>query len=253
MPEAFRDYARVYDIIYRKKDYRKECLYLDRVFRRYAGIPVKDVLDVACGTGNHAIRLAVMGYRVFGQDISKSMLKEARRKCLGLKNIKITGCFAMEKFLSTRKFDACVAMFSSVDYILKINMLKRAFKNIYACLKPGGVFTFDFWNADCVVKNFSTHKQGVFVSDAGKVVRLSKTSLDKAKMVANIDYTCRYFDNGHLKAVIRERHCMKYYKIRPMLKLLESCGFRVAGIFPFMKMGRKARQSDWNISIVAVK
>ncbi|MFA5357168.1 MAG: class I SAM-dependent methyltransferase [Candidatus Omnitrophota bacterium] len=253
MPEVFRDYSRIYDIIYRKKDYCKECRYLDRIFRRYTRIPVKDILDVACGTGNHAVSLSAMGYRVFGQDISKGMLKEARRKCAGDKNIRIIGSFPMQKFCHSRKFDACVAMFSSVDYILKIGQLRRAFKNIFSCLKPGGIFTFDFWNADCVTRSFSPYKRGVFICGNKKVERVSRTGLDKAKMIANIGYTCRYYDNGDFKATITEKHLMKYHDIKSMLKLVESCGFRVAGVFPFMKIGYKVRHSDWNISVVAVK
>ncbi len=253
IPEAFRDYAKIYDIIYSKKDYRKECLYLDRIFHRYAGILVKDILDVACGTGNHAINLAGIGYRIFCQDISRRMLKEANRKCSQLKNVKMLGCFPMQKFSHPQKFDACVAMFSSVDYLLKISQLKKAFKNIFSCLKAGGVFIFDFWNADCVVKNLLPYKQGVFISGKKKVIRVSQAKLDKANKIANIDYACLYFDNGQIKAIIKEKHHMKYHNINSMLKLVESCGFKLAGVFPFMKIGHKVRPSDWNISVVAVK
>lgn len=253
MPKIFGDYAKIYDIIYSKKNYRKECLYLDRIFRKYSRIPVRDVLDVACGTGNHAINLAGIGYRVFCQDISSEMLKEAICKCSGFKKVKIIGCFAMQKFCHNQEFDACVAMFSSVDYLLKISQLKKAFENIFSCLKAEGVFTFDFWNADCVVKTFSPYKRRVFTFGKRKVIRISQTKLNRASKIANIDYTCYYFDKGQIKTIIKEKHRMKYHRISSMLRLVESCGFEVAGVFPFMKMGHKVKSLDWNISVVAVK
>src|SRR5688572_13307737 len=39
-----------------------------------------DVLDVGCGTGRHAIRLAAAGARVRGIDFSEAMLDQARQK-----------------------------------------------------------------------------------------------------------------------------------------------------------------------------
>ncbi len=38
------------------------------------------ILDVACGTGRHAIELARRGYEVIGIDLSEGMLAEARRR-----------------------------------------------------------------------------------------------------------------------------------------------------------------------------
>jgi hypothetical protein len=144
-------------------------------------------------------------------------------------------------------------MFSSVDYLLKINQLKLAFKNIYSCLKPGGIFTFDFWNADCVEKSFSPYKKDIFISGEKKVIRVSQTKLNKKSKIANISYTCYYFDKRRAKALIKEKHHLKYHKISSMLKLVKLCGFKVAGIFPFMKIGHRVKNSDWNISIAAVK
>lgn len=252
MPKVFNDYAKIYDVIYSSKDYGKECLYLDKIFKKYASFPVKNILDVACGTGNHAFKLAGMGFKVFGQDISKVMLKQAKLKCAAHPQIKIIGCFAMQKFCHTQKFDACVAMFSSVDYLLKINQLKKAFKNIYNCLKQGGVFTFDFWNKDCVIKNFSPFKQNTFICGDKKVIRISQAELDKRSSLL-INYTCYYFVKEKLEAVIKEKHQMRYHQVSSMVELVESCGFEVKGVFPFMKIGKPVNSSEWNISIVACK
>ncbi len=40
----------------------------------------KQILDIGCGTGRHAIELARRGYHVIGFDLSESQLRRAREK-----------------------------------------------------------------------------------------------------------------------------------------------------------------------------
>src|SRR5262245_61803769 len=73
-------YALAYDLLYRDKDYDGETELLGRVFHKYAAQPVRSILDLGCGTGNHALRLAAQGYRVVGIDRSAEMLDIANQK-----------------------------------------------------------------------------------------------------------------------------------------------------------------------------
>ena len=49
---------------------RQEVNFLVHCFRRYARRRVRAVLDIACGTGPHLIRLAGRGYVMSGLDLS---------------------------------------------------------------------------------------------------------------------------------------------------------------------------------------
>jgi ubiquinone/menaquinone biosynthesis C-methylase UbiE len=51
----------------------------ERIVRRAALAPGEDVLDVACGTGNAALRAAQAGARVTAVDITPELLEEGRR------------------------------------------------------------------------------------------------------------------------------------------------------------------------------
>ena len=51
----------------------------ERIVRRIGIAPGEDVLDVACGTGNAALRAAQAGGRVTGVDLTPELLDEARR------------------------------------------------------------------------------------------------------------------------------------------------------------------------------
>ncbi|GAA4700422.1 hypothetical protein GCM10023215_43980 [Pseudonocardia yuanmonensis] len=53
------------------------------VRRRLEAWPVGEVLDAACGTGRHAVRLAGRGHTVIGVDQSAEMLERARAKVPG--------------------------------------------------------------------------------------------------------------------------------------------------------------------------
>ena len=79
----------------------------------------RQVLDLACGTGNMAIRLAKRGYKVTGVDSSKDMLDVARDKAAreGL-------CLSfvqqdMRYLESEKQFDAAVCLFDSLNYLLE--------------------------------------------------------------------------------------------------------------------------------------
>lgn len=66
-------YAGSYDTIYGAKDYGAECSLIETLLRSHARGPVASILDLGCGTGNHAIPLAQRGYAVTGVDRSQPM------------------------------------------------------------------------------------------------------------------------------------------------------------------------------------
>jgi ubiquinone/menaquinone biosynthesis C-methylase UbiE len=54
------------------------------LLREVAGPPPLKVLDVGCGTGFLAMRMAELGHTAVGVDLSEDMLAEARRKAEGI-------------------------------------------------------------------------------------------------------------------------------------------------------------------------
>ena len=68
------------------KTYDKECFTqgtvgeVDFVERELEGDRSKRILDIACGTGRHAIELTKRGYHVVGFDLSEGQLRLAREK-----------------------------------------------------------------------------------------------------------------------------------------------------------------------------
>jgi len=69
-----REYASVYDALYRNKDYEGEVDLIERILAEHGASGPRRLLDLGCGTGNHALPLARRGHTVLGVDRSASML-----------------------------------------------------------------------------------------------------------------------------------------------------------------------------------
>ena len=130
----------------------------NRIARKYATHPIKDldgyersldrirhflggtstVLELGCGTGTTALRLAPHVRRILATDLSSEMIAIARERASA------QACENVE--FATATSDCVPAPESAFDGVLAFNMLHliadRAslFRDIHRLLKPGGVF-----------------------------------------------------------------------------------------------------------------
>jgi len=151
MVDPFEFEAKYYDIIWGSTcDYPKETKLLDSVFKKYG---VKSVLDVACGTGGHAIELAKLGYTVVGFDISNKILELATEKAEkeSVKTRFING--DMTEFLQTLNkneitlpFDAVICLGFSIAHLVNNELLSKALKGFHSILRENGVCIFSVRN-----------------------------------------------------------------------------------------------------------
>jgi SAM-dependent methyltransferase len=139
--------AEHHDLIYRTiVNYEKETDDLEKIFKKFCNGRLKNVLDVGCGTGSHSSLLSKRGYQITGIDISKRMVKEARRKAKEEKAE--VGFFGqdMRKIELNRKFDCAICMFGGFGCILTNRDLAKVFSSLKQHLKEHGLFIFEFWS-----------------------------------------------------------------------------------------------------------
>jgi len=67
--------AKYYDLIYSWKDYKKEAGIIHRLIQKHKKTKGKEVLEVACGSGNH-IQYLKGSYTVTGIDINQGILSK---------------------------------------------------------------------------------------------------------------------------------------------------------------------------------
>jgi SAM-dependent methyltransferase len=100
------------------------------------------VLDVACGTGRHAVRLARRGASVLGVDVTPAYLAEARRAARGLPNARFLRA-DMRRVSRRAEFDAAINLWTSFGYFEDPADDLKTLRAVARALKPGGLFLID--------------------------------------------------------------------------------------------------------------
>lgn len=141
--------VRYYDRIYAAagKDYDKESDYINSILRA-AGVSGRvGLLDVACGTGAHLLRLQEQ-CDVEGVDISDDFLAAARAR---LPEVRFHNG-DMRTFRTGRTYDVVICMFSSIGYMTSGEHLRAAIRNMALHLGPGGLLLVEPWFAPGVLE-----------------------------------------------------------------------------------------------------
>jgi len=109
---------------------------------RSTRVPVRQVLDVACGIGTQALGLAKLGYQVEGSDLSAVSVSRARREARK-RSLKMRFSVADMTRLGRwhgRDFDLVMACDNAVPHLLTDADILRAFREAMRCLRPGGLY-----------------------------------------------------------------------------------------------------------------
>ena len=127
------------------------------------------VLDVACGTGMHAIELARRSYKVVGTDLSALMIEQARENAAAAEVEarfvvagfgKLAEKLALSPVLSEVEgiieeggglFDAVLCLGNSLPHALGAEDLDNALVDFAAVLRPGGLLLVQNRNFDAVL------------------------------------------------------------------------------------------------------
>ena len=140
---SYNGLAGSYDAMMTDASYLKRVSWLERLFRK-STMPVRSVLDLACGTGTVSCLLAERGYQVIATDGSEEMLTQAMLKAAMLEECAPVFLHqTMPKLRLLEPVDAAVSTIDSLNYLTRERDIRETFKRVYQWLKPGGQFIFD--------------------------------------------------------------------------------------------------------------
>jgi SAM-dependent methyltransferase len=136
------DHPLYYDILF-GWDRTLEAAFYHRLFER-AGMGLREpVLEVACGTGQIARRLASLGRDVTGLDLSPDMLAFLTEQARAEGVVVETLCADMTNFSSDRLYGAAFNPMSSFRLLHSDETAVSHLRAIAAVLRVGGVYALD--------------------------------------------------------------------------------------------------------------
>lgn len=220
----FTEVAEVYDSLMSVIPYSYWADYVERLWFRFEAAP-RRVLDLACGTGNVLLELLDRGYEVEGADFSAAMLEIARRKvppevrlwCQDARTLEIPG----------EPFDACVCLFDSLNYLLSLPDLRRAFQSVQRQLVPGSTFIFDM-NAIRALETGMFDQKGTGHNPSLRYEWQS--AWERTSRLCTIRMEFRVQENGETR-VLHETHVQRGYTIEEIRGTLTESGFEVLGFY----------------------
>jgi SAM-dependent methyltransferase len=143
-----REYSapRFYEIAF-DMNRKGEVDFLVHCFKRFARRRVRRVVDIACGTGPHLMRLADRGYHMSGLDLSPRNVEFLRQRLAAKGHEGELVVADMTDFRLARPVDAAICMQDSQGHLLKTEQLVAHLRTVGKSLKRGGLYVFDRYMA----------------------------------------------------------------------------------------------------------
>lgn len=125
--------------------------------RALAGAPDRSLVDLGCGTGEHARWFAERGFRVVGLDASPSMIAAAAEAPLppGLEFLQ--GDMKEADRILSRRFGAAISLGNTIPFLLDEGDLQRGLEAAARILLPGGRFLFQLLNYEMLIAGNVRH------------------------------------------------------------------------------------------------
>ena len=205
--ERRREYTapRLYEIAF-DMNRKGEVDFLVHCFRRYARRPVRSVLDIACGTGPHLVRLADRGFRMTGLDLSPRNIEFLAQRLAAKGRTADLVVGDMTDFRLARPVDAAICMQDSQGHLLTNAQLVAHLRAVAGSVRRGGLYVFDrymasSWTDPARAWSWSRRRGGL-------IVRASFTALNDVDPVSQVfteRMTLEAVENG-TRRVYRQTH-----------------------------------------------
>ena len=241
-------YAELYDLLYRQKPYEQEASFLHEQLRHHGVASGARLLELACGTGEHAIRLAKLGYAVTATDYSAAMVERARKKS---ERQKIPICFERRDMrelpVPDLPFDAAFCLFDSIGYLQTDAAIAAALDGVCRSLRPGGVFIVEFWHAPAMLNGFDPVRVRRFRDGEATILRISETELERERALAHVTYNIYELRADSTYRHVTERHSSRYFTVVEMERLARQHGFTPAAAYDGFRPDSTVSDATWHV------
>jgi ubiquinone/menaquinone biosynthesis C-methylase UbiE len=222
----FANTAEFYDLVYSFKDYENEAAKIrDLIRAEHPG--AKSILDVACGTGEHA-RFLAEEFAVDGIDLQSEFIDASRKKVA-------SGTFSvadMRSFELSKKYDVVQCLFSSIGYLTQPDDVVDALMAFKRHLNSGGLIIVEPWFTPEAFQAGTLHMAPPVDQPDLKIVRMNVSERE-----GNLSRLRFHYLIGRKDGVkyLEEDHELALYSLDEMLLFFKRAGLAVhhdpVGIF----------------------
>ena len=211
--------AEYYDLLYSTfKDYAAETAAIAAMLRRL-NPQCRTVLDVACGTGEHARWLAADGFEVDGLDLSPAFVTIARAK-------HPAGRFFvadMSDFHVPERYDAIVCLFSSIGYVRTLDRFDATLECFRDHLASGGMIVVEPWFPPGVLDTTRVFRNSAEANGV-RIERTARNEIDGRLSRLHFDYA---ITDAAATRYVSEIHELGLFTTEEMLTAFRRAGFNV--------------------------
>jgi SAM-dependent methyltransferase len=182
----------------------------------------RTMVDVACGTGTLALKMARQGWDVVGVDASEGMLAEAAAKISGSAHPVALLRQDMRELSLPRPVHLATSFFDSLNHLMTADELGLAFRRVRESLVEGGWFIFDTSTERCFTSLW-TRSETFQVREFTIVL---DNAYDRASRFARCNVTL-HVKGGDEPVTLNETVTERFYTTAEISGLLSGASFTV--------------------------
>jgi SAM-dependent methyltransferase len=203
------------------REARQQAIFVRELLSPYARLGRMRFLDLACGTGRHAVALHEGAGGVVGLDLSARFLFQARQRQGPARPSWVRSDMRQLPFLGG-SFGAVVNFFTSFGYFDDLADDARVVREVTRLLAPGGAFLSDVFNAERVIGTLAVREEKT-VAGARVSIRRRYDSASR-RVEKEIE-----MGSGEDKRVFRE--CVRAYTEHELRTLHRAAGLTVRSAY----------------------
>ena len=201
------------------------------------------VLDIACGTGFHAVTLKANGFDVTAADGAPNMVAQARENAerFGIDDLRVVEAewTRLNESFGAERFDAVICLGNAFTHLFDESDRIQSRGEVYRLLNNDGIAIIDRRNYDAILDNgFSSKHQSYYL---GETVDVKPEELTEDVVKMRYEYS-----DG-------EVHFLTIFPIRQdyLTDLLLSTGFRSVERYGDFEAGYDRYDPDFVIQLVS--
>lgn len=223
---SYERFSYLYDDLMRDVPYEKWVEFIHAMCEKYH-VKGKELLDLACGTGELSVRLSKTGYNVTGVDLSADMLTVAQEKSFHSGEAIQFLQQNMSEIDLINSYDIIGIFCDSLNYLQTEDEIQSTFKRVKLFLQKKGLFIFDVHS---LYKINDVFIDQTYTYDDDAICYI--WNCFAGEYPNSVDHELTFFveDGSGKYDRIDENHTQRTYSVSTYLKWLDEAGFEVLEI-----------------------